>query len=171
MAGGRPPKYKPEFAEQAAKLCELGATDDVLADFFKVSVRTIPRWMAQHKEFCHAVKNAKDVADDMVERSLFQRAMGYEQDAVKIFMPAGSKTPVYAEYRENVNPDTTAAIFWLKNRRKDEWRDRSSFEHTGKDDGPIEVNDTESARRVAFMLGKAVGKKSAKADLQREDTE
>ena len=125
MAGGRPPKYKEEFATQAEVLCNLGATDTDLADFFCVSVRTIPRWMAQHHEFCQSIKAAKGLADDRVERSLYQRAVGYQTDAVKIFMPAGAKKPVYAEYRENVAPDTTAAIFWLKNRRKEEWRDRS----------------------------------------------
>ena len=52
-----------------------------------------------------------------VERSLYERANGYSYDAVKIFMPAGAKKPVYAPYIEHVPPDVTAAIFWLKNRR------------------------------------------------------
>jgi hypothetical protein len=42
---------------------------------------------------------------------------------VKIFMPAGAKKPVYAPYVEHVPPDTTAAIFWLKNRDPARWRD------------------------------------------------
>jgi hypothetical protein len=46
-----------------------------------------------------------------MERSLYQRGLGYSYDAVKIFMPAGSKKPVYAPYVEHVPPDTTAAIF------------------------------------------------------------
>jgi hypothetical protein len=51
-----------------------------------------------------------------VERSLYARANGFHYEAVKIFMPAGAKTPVYAPYVEYVPPDTTAAIFWLKHR-------------------------------------------------------
>lgn len=130
---GRPPKYKPTFAKQAEKLCALGATDDNLADFFDVSVRTISRWKVEHEEFCQALKAGKDVADDRVERSLYQKAVGCEIDAVKIFMPAGSSEPVYAPYRERLPPDTTACIFWLKNRRKEQWRDKQDVEHTGKD--------------------------------------
>jgi hypothetical protein len=65
--------------------------------------------------------------------SLYERANGYTYDAVKIFMPAGAKKPVYAPYREHVPPDTTAAIFWLKNRDPAHWRDAWQLEHvTGK---------------------------------------
>ena len=45
-------------------------------------------------------------------------------------MPAGAKKPVYAPYREHVPPDTTAAIFWLKNRDPARWRDAWQMEHT-----------------------------------------
>lgn len=71
------------------------------------------------------------MADERVERSLYQRAIGYEQSAVKIFMPANAAAPVYAKYREIISPDTTAAIFWLKNRRPDLWRDKQELEHRG----------------------------------------
>ena len=53
----------------------------------------------------------------------YRRANGFEYDAVKIFMPAGAKKPIYAPYVEYVPPDTTAAIFWLKNRDPEHWRD------------------------------------------------
>lgn len=129
-AGGRPPKYRAEYAEQAAKLCALGATDADLADFFDVSIRTIERWRVEHPKFCRAVKLAKEEADDRVERSLYHKAIGYEIDAEKIFLPAGSTDPVRVAYREKVAPDTAAAIFWLKNRRKDQWRDRIEQDHT-----------------------------------------
>lgn len=121
---GRPSLYKPQYAKQAEKLCAIGATDQELADFFEVDVRTVHRWKLEHEEFCHSLKAGKDVADERVERSLYQRAIGYEQDEVKIFMPSGAAEPVYAPFRAKIAPDVTAAIFWLKNRRKDEWRDR-----------------------------------------------
>lgn len=119
----RPTDYKPEYAIQAEKLCKLGATDQELADFFEVSTRTIYRWQASHEEFCQALKTGKVEADERVERSLYHKAVGYKHEAVKIFMPAGAEQPVYAPYVENVPPDTTACIFWLKNRRPDVWRD------------------------------------------------
>lgn len=134
---GRPTVYKDTYAKQAGKLCKLGATDQDLAAFFEVSLRTIANWKAQHSEFLHALKAGKEEADARVERSLFHRAVGYEQEAVKIFMPAGASEPVYAPYTERIAPDTTAAIFWLKNRRPEEWREKQLLEHTGKDGGPI----------------------------------
>lgn len=122
--GGRPPKYQPDYAEKAKKLCLLGATDDQLADFLEVDVRTIYRWKHDHAEFCDALRAGKEEADARVVRSLYQRAVGYEQDDVKIFMPAGASNPVYAPFTAKIAPDTTAAIFWLKNRNPGEWRDK-----------------------------------------------
>lgn len=122
---GRPSSYSDDYARQAEKLAQLGATDQEIADFFEVDVRTIYRWKHDHDEFCQAVKVGKDVADERVERSLYQKAIGYEQDEVKIFMPAGAAEPVYAPFRAKIAADTTAAIFWLKNRRKDDWREKS----------------------------------------------
>lgn len=158
--GGRPTDYKPEFAEQAAKLCEKGFTDTELAYFFDVTTRTIMRWKVKHEEFCHAVKNGKDANDDRVERSLFERAMGYEQEAVKIFMPAGTTEPVYAKYTEKVAPSDTAAIFWLKNRRPEKWREKAFVEQEG--DGV--ADPTEIARRVAMLLQKGLMSKGNEPD-------
>ena len=125
MTAGRPPDYTKDHAKHAEKLAKLGATDQELADFFEVDVRTIYRWKHDHDEFCQALKVGKDVADERVERSLYQRAIGYEQEEVKIFMPGGAEEPVYAPFRAKIAPDTTAAIFWLKNRRSQEWRDKT----------------------------------------------
>lgn len=130
---GRPTLYRAEYVRQAEKLCELGATDQEIADFFEVDVSTIYRWKNEHSDFCDAIKVAKEAADNRVERSLYQRAIGYEQDEVKIFMPANAEKPVYAPYRAKITPDTAAAIFWLKNRRSQEWRDRQVVEHDVSD--------------------------------------
>jgi basic membrane lipoprotein Med (substrate-binding protein (PBP1-ABC) superfamily) len=124
---GRPSSYKPEYAKQAAKLCKLGATDADLADFFEVNTSTIWRWTGRYEDFCNALKAGKSEADDRVERSLYQKAVGYEYDAVKIFNANGS--PMVVPYREKIAPDTTAGIFWLKNRRSDQWRDKQEVEH------------------------------------------
>lgn len=125
----RPTKYKPEYAAQAEKLCKLGATDIEIADFFEVEVRTIYRWKAEHEEFCQSLKIAKAEADERVERSLFARATGYEHDEVDIRVVNGGivQTPI----RKYYPPDTTAGIFWLKNRKSAEWRDKQETEHSG----------------------------------------
>ena len=139
MAGGRPSSYEPEFAKDAEKLCMLGATDLDVAQFFEVDVRTVYRWKIDYPEFCQALKSGKEVADDLVEDRLFKRATGYSHDAVKVFMPANALAPVYAPIVEHHPPDTTAAIFWLKNRRPERWRDVKAQEISGKDGGPVNI--------------------------------
>lgn len=134
---GRPPSYKPEYAAQAEKLCLLGATDREIADFFDVSTPTIWRWAHKYDAFCNALRAGKEACDDRVERALYNRAIGYSHDAVKIFMPANAAAPVYAPYVEHVAPDVGAASLWLKNRRGDLWRDKQQHEHTGKDGAPL----------------------------------
>lgn len=118
---GRPSSFKPEYVEQAQKLCALGATDEEMAGFFEVAVSTFYLWKNQHPEFSEALKSAKAAADDRVERSLYNRAVGYTFDSEKVFQFQGQI--VRAPVKEHVPPDTTAAIFWLKNRRAKEWRD------------------------------------------------
>ena len=130
-ATGRPTDYSDAYPEQARKLCQLGATDMELADFFEVDVRTIYRWKHVHEAFCQAVTCGKEAADVRVERALYNRAVGYSHPAVKIFMPAGAEKPVYADYTEHVPPDSGAAFNWLKNRKPAEWRDKQEVEHSG----------------------------------------
>lgn len=145
---GRPSSYKAVYATQAEKLALLGATDQDIADFFNVSRQTIENWKAQHSKFLYSLKAGKEEADARVERALFQRAVGYEQDAVKIFMPKGAIKPVFATFRERIAPDTTACIFWLKNRKRAEWRDKVDHELAGVDGGPIR-----SEHKIVFVEG------------------
>lgn len=149
--GGRPSKFQPTFCEQAKKLCRLGATTPELADFFNVAVSTVDKWIAEIPKFSDAVKEAKAIADDFVVRRLFERATGYSHPDTHVSNYQGdvTLTPITKHYA----PDTAAAIFWLKNRRSDAWRDR--LEHTGKDGGAIPIQnmtDIEAARAVAFAM-------------------
>jgi hypothetical protein len=139
MPAGRPSLYDPSYAEQAEKLCRLGAIDKELADFFGVHVDTIGAWKVEHPEFSASLKAGKAKADAEVADKLFKRATGYSHEAVKIFMPAGTREPVYAPYTEHYPPDATSMIFWLKNRRPDLWRDVQGREHTGKDGAPLDL--------------------------------
>jgi hypothetical protein len=60
--GGRPTKYKPEFIEQAGKLCNLGATDVELFDFFQINIAALNRWKIEYPEFCATIKEGKDAS-------------------------------------------------------------------------------------------------------------
>ena len=123
--GGRPTDYKDEYAEQAYNYCLLGATDEQLALFFDVSEQTINNWKKKHQVFSLALKRGKDQADAIIAQSLFHRAKGYSHPEDKIFNDQGIALVVPTT--KHYPPDTTAAIFWLKNRRPDKWRDRINF--------------------------------------------
>lgn len=126
---GRPSEYKPEYAEQARKLCLLGATDAEMADFFNVTETTINNWKNDFPEFFESIKKGKLLADANVADRLYQRAMGYEAPDVDIRVVDGQiiETPLTKYYP----PDTPAAIFWLKNRQKAKWRDKLENEVSG----------------------------------------
>jgi hypothetical protein len=136
MAGGRPSAYKAEYAKQAKILCELGATDQHLADSFGVSTVTINAWKAEFPEFLNSLKIGKEPADNMVERSLFQRALGYShpEDDIRVIDGQIVITPTIKHYP----PDTTACIFWLKNRRPEQYR---ANPEPGEDDyvAPVKI--------------------------------
>jgi nitrogen fixation protein len=128
MPAGRPTNYRTEYVERAKELCEAGATDANLADEFGVSITTIKNWRVQFPEFLTASKLPKAVADERVERSLYERATGYSHDSVKIFCDAKTGEVTQVPFIEHVPPDSTAMIFWLKNRKPAEWRDRAELD-------------------------------------------
>lgn len=127
MAGGRPSDFREEFIEQGRKLAQLGATDREIAAFFEVAESTLYLWKHTHPEFSEALKVGKDAADNRVVQSLYRKAVGYTFDSEKIFQFEGQV--IRAPTVEHVPPSDTAAIFWLKNRRKDKWRDKQEVEH------------------------------------------
>lgn len=116
----RPTSYKPEYAKQAEVACRLGATDRDLSELFGVSTVTINAWKSQFPEFLNSLKLDKQSADDRVERSLYQRALGYshEEDDIRVVNGEIVITPTIKHYP----PDTTACIFWLKNRMPEKYR-------------------------------------------------
>lgn len=136
---GRPSSYRPEYAEQAAKLCKLGATDKELADFFEVTEPTINNWKAQFPDFFKSLKRGKDEADERVEQSLYRRALGYSHEAVKIFKNK-DEDAVLVPYTEHYPPDTVACIFWLKNRKPEVWRDK------------VDVDSADSRDKLSKLL-------------------
>ncbi len=116
----RPTSYKPEYAKQAEVACRLGATDRDLSELFGVSTVTINAWKSQFPEFLNSLKLDKQAADERVERSLYQRALGYshEEDDIRVVNGEIVITPTIKHYP----PDTTACIFWLKNRMPEKYR-------------------------------------------------
>ncbi len=102
-------------------LYKKGKTDAQVAEIIGVSVRTIHNWKGKNPSFFHSLKDAKQIADELVEASLFSRATGYSHKAEEIFCAFGRVTRVKTV--KQYPPDTTAAIFWLKNRQPARWRE------------------------------------------------
>lgn len=155
---GRPTSYKPQYCAQAYRLSLLGITDVEMARFFQVSEDTIYEWKKQHPKFSEAIKSGKGDADSRVAAKLFHRATGYSHPDVVVMQHQGNV--ITKEVTKHYPPDTTAAIFWLKNRNPALWRDVHRMEHTGKDGAPIETTaatladiDAELARRGVALPG------------------
>lgn len=148
---GRPSAYSKDIAKQAYELALLGLTDIEMARVFGVAEKTIYNWQKEHPEFLQAQKDGKEIADAKVTKSLYRRATGYEHKAVKISANPGGEEHI-TEYVERYPPDTTACIFWLKNRQREKWRDRVDTTLTGKDDGPVKHDVTVDVPGLASRL-------------------
>lgn len=136
---GRPTAYRIAYNAQVYKLCLLGAIDTEIADFFEVSEDTIHEWKHVHPKFSESIKKGKQIADANVASKLYHRATGYEHPDVDIKMFEGQiiETPLVKHYP----PDTTAGIFWLKNRQPKKWRDKQEIDHTSKGESIVEKAD------------------------------
>lgn len=116
---GRPTKFQAGYAAIAKRLALLGARDIDLAAAFEVNLSTIKAWKTQIPEFAAAVAVGKEVANDHVERAIYERAVGYDFPSVKVNVSEGQvfKTPV----DEHMPPDVQAARWFLANRRPKDW--------------------------------------------------
>lgn len=132
----RPTKYKEEYASIAKTMCRIGATDIEICEALKIHKATFYRWKSEHKEFCDSLKIGKKVSDDRVERSLYERALGYthHEDDIRVVNGQIEITPTLKHYP----PDPTSAIFWLKNRRPKEWRNNPE-DNNKQESKPINV--------------------------------
>lgn len=108
-----------------------GLTDEQIAHNMGIATSTLYEWKKKHSEFSETLKKGKEVIDRQVENALLKRALGYSYDEVTRESVEGS-LEVTKVITKQVSPDTTAQIFWLKNRKSVEWRDKQHVEHTGE---------------------------------------
>lgn len=147
--GGRPTKYKDEYAKQAFKLCLLGFTDEKLATFFEVDIATINRWKHDHPAFCDSLHAGKDAADAEVAHSLYQRAVGYVAPDTKFATHEGVITDE-KEYEKHYPPDYQAARLWLMSRQPGLFVDRQVTAIEGGDpEKPVKVEHSVDPDNVA----------------------
>ena len=119
MSGGRPSKYNESVPDKVRELALAGKTDEEIAADLSVSRSTLALWKVRHPEFSDALKCWKDHADDQVEHTLYRKAL---------------------------SGDTTACIFWLKNRRSADWRDKREVEHSGQVKHTYDLDSLEDAQ-------------------------
>jgi hypothetical protein len=128
---GRPTSYRPDHCDLAREHCLLGATNDELAEVFDVAPRTIDNWIAHHPNFAAAVRQGRKRADAKVAASLYARAIGFQHKVERAFLCRGE--PKSFTVTVSYPPDTQACIFWLRNRRRADWRDQPA-----ESTGPVE---------------------------------
>lgn len=110
-----------------------GLTDEQIAAKMGIHVSTLYNWKNEYIEICESLKKGKEVVDMMVENALLKRALGYSYKETTTELFVDEKTGkeelrVTKIVTKEVVPDTTAQIFWLKNRKPEEWRDKRHVE-------------------------------------------
>ena len=114
-----------------------GLTDEQIAHNMKIGARTLYEWKQKYPQISQALKKGKAVVDVEVENSLLKRAKGctvVEETQELMINPDTGKRELITTKKviKEIPPDTTAQIFWLKNRRPDLWRDKQNVELSGE---------------------------------------
>lgn len=123
---------KPEGLIRIEGWSRDGLTDAQIAHNIGIAESTLYKWKNDHVEISEVLKRGKDVPDRQVENALFNSAIGFEYTEETV-TNAGDVVEV-VKYSK---PNTTAAIFWLKNRKQKEWRDRQEIDQTNRN---VEIN-------------------------------
>jgi len=112
--------------------CRDGLTEEDIAKKIGITRTTLSVWKNSFPALVDALKRGKEVVDILVENALYKRAMGYEFTETKETSYKDGEGKLFKRVEKFVKklaPDVTAQIFWLKNRKKDEWRDAQKKEH------------------------------------------
>ena len=105
-----------------------GLTDEQIAKNIGINRTTLYDWKKKETNIADALKKGKEVIDFEVENALLKRALGYEYEEETYENGILTK-----KVKKQVAPDTTAQIFWLKNRKKEQWREKVEVVKTDED--------------------------------------
>lgn len=112
-----------------------GLTDEQIAHNMGVSRKTLAEWKKKYGDIGDTLKKGKERVDYEVENALLKKALGYTVKEQKL-----TKDGELIEIEREIPPDTTAQIFWLKNRRPDKWRDKVENVNINEDDKELKIN-------------------------------
>lgn len=130
---------KDENLAKVTKWAKEGLFDCQIADKMGISKQTFYDWIKKYPEFFDAIKKGKEIADKEIVNALYKRALGYSYKEVKEEYavnadgadnegkPAKEITVIY----KSEPPNTAALIYWLNNRRPDEWSNKQEHKITG----------------------------------------
>lgn len=132
----------PEGLAKMSGWAKDGKTDEEIAKNMGITRSTLNEWKKKYSDISDTLKRDKEVADRLVEDSLYERALGGVREVKKTFKVKHTyydekgrkceKEELKVGIDEVYIPgDTTAQIFWLKNRKPDVWRDKQSVELSG----------------------------------------
>jgi hypothetical protein len=128
---GRKGKYEEWLTEENLLRLEGwardGLTDEQICEKMGIGKTAFYDWKNKYPKFAEALKKGKEVVDRQVENALLKRALGYTYTEETV---TNKGEVVTVEKYEP--PNTTAIIFWLKNRKPADWRDKIVNEHEGK---------------------------------------
>lgn len=102
-----------------------GLTNTQIAKNMGIAASTLQEWVKKFPEFSDTLKKGKEPIDFQVENALLKRALGYEYEETSTVVEKDVEGKTFTKvtrHKKVMQPDTTAAIFWLKNRKPDTWR-------------------------------------------------
>ena len=131
-----------------------GLTDEQISKNLGIAYSTFREYVKKYSALSAALKRGKEIVDVEVENALLKRALGYKYDEVTKELIEDKETgiselKVTKVVTKEVIPDTTAQIFWLKNRKPEEWRDKKEVKHDGNINNPYESLTKEQLLKIA----------------------
>lgn len=117
-----------------------GLTDEQIAHNIGIVPSTLYEWKKKYSKISDTLKKGKEIIDRQVENALLKRALGYEYEEVKQIIEKDEKGKDRKRIEKTVRqviPDTTAQIYWLKNRKPEQWREKPKVE-TDEANGMLE---------------------------------
>lgn len=134
MVRGARGKYHEWLTKEGLTLIEGwakdGLIDEQIAANIGITTTTLYDWKKKYADFSDALKKGKEISDYEVENALFKSATGYEYEERKEVQEVvdGVMRKRVEITRKQVPPNATSAIFWLKNRKPDKWRNKQEIE-------------------------------------------
>lgn len=124
-----------------------GLTEEQIAENMGICRDTLYEWKKQFSDISDTLKKGKEVIDRQVENALLKRALGYEYEEISEKYEMGILTERKVT-KKQVVPDTTAQIFWLKNRKPSDWRDKPEGESVKDENEVIKIELTRNGKPI-----------------------